>query len=185
MSNQLHNFTQALALRAWYAPTPESADLLQELDRDLLKWGAHVSDESTSEQVVCVIYAVFDRVRYCFTLRVHAPVEIKAIDTSHLALPYRGILKTHQRSRNILKNFLPVVLDRLCAHRQFELVTMYQSNDALSSHCIWATNVAGLGLSIASTVTPEEPAHIELEPEPLGMSRFLRAPAEQQHMAQA
>lgn len=185
MSNK-QNFSQALALRAWYAPTLESADLLQELDKDLAKWSAHISDDSTPEQVVCVIYAVLDRVRYCFTLRVHAPVEIKAIDTSHLALPYRGMLKTHNRSRNVLKNFLPVVFDRLRAHRQFELVTMYQSSDGLSSHCIWATNVAGVGISVASTVTPEEPpVAVQEHPEPMGMSRFLHAPAEGQYMARA
>lgn len=184
MSNLRHNFTQALALRAWYTATPESADLLRDLDKDLAKWGAHVSEESTSEQVVCAIYAVFDHVRYCFTLRVHAPVEIKAIDTSHLALPYRGMLKTHMRSRNVLKNFLPVVFDRLRAHRQFELVTMYESNDGLSSHCIWATNVAGMGMSVASTVVPEDPPHVNEEPaEPMGMSQFLRTPTE--HMARA
>lgn len=151
-----HTFTQALALRPWYKPTGDSKELLKELDKDLKKWDAHVSDESNQDHVCVVATATFDKMRYRFTLRVHAPVEIVPIDLNSLSLPLRAVLKTHLRARNVLKNFLPVVFDRLAAERQFHLVTMSGLGQGQTSHCIWATNTGGLGLSIVTVVEPED-----------------------------
>ena len=153
------NFTQALALRPWYEPTDESVELLKELDKDLKKWDAHVSEESNTDQVCSVIDAVFDHVRYRFTLRLHAPVEIIPIDTACMPVPYRGILKLHLRARNVLKNFLPVVFDRLSAERQLQLVSLYAADQGPASHCIWVTNSGGLGISVVTMVAPEEALH--------------------------
>lgn len=164
--SQLQNFTQALALLPWYKPTPENRELLRELDKDLLKWGAHVVSDSAHACVVAE--ALFDHVRYRFTLRVHAPVEIIPIDPVDLPMPLRVILKAHLRSRNVLKNFLPVVFDRLSAERQFSLVTMYGPGQDQTSHCIWVANVSGLGVSVVTVVEPETPQREALPlPEPV------------------
>ncbi len=150
------NFSQALALRAWYKATPESQELLSELDKDLKKWDAHVSESESSEAVVCcAIDARFDSATYRFILRVHEPTVLNPIDTANLPVQHRGVLKTHQRTRNVLKNFLPIVFDRLSADRQFALVMMTHPEHELGSRCIWATNTAGLGVSVVSLVQHE------------------------------
>lgn len=155
-----HNFTQALAHLPWYKATPESRELLKELDKDLRKWDAHVSSDAAHAFVVAE--ALFNHVRYRFTMRVHARIqEINAIDPMTLSVTQRAVLKTHLRQRNVLKNFLPVVFDRLSAERQFSLVAMYvnESSKEQTSHCIWACNTAGLGLSIVTTAEPETLLH--------------------------
>lgn len=149
-----HTFTQAVAAREWYKATPASQELLRDLDKDLKKWNAHVSDESDDAQVCIVAEARFDRMIYRFTFRVHAPVEIKPIEQANVPPPYRSLLKTHLRARNVLKNFLPVVFDRLSAQQSFALVTMHGPGKG-TSHCIWATNASGLGLSVVTTISPE------------------------------
>lgn len=155
------NFTQALALRGMSNLSPETASLLNDLDKDLRKWNASVNMDPTGPGPSCVIDAFLSGTQYRYVLRVHTPVKVVTVNPADMTPAHRQILRSHIRARNVLKNFLPIVFDRLNAQKSFELVEMYVSGHDNHSQCIWVTNEAQIGMSIVTMIapgTPEMPA---------------------------
>ena len=79
---------------------------------------------------------------------------------------YKYMVKAHMRTRNILKNFMPIVFDKLVADQQLKLIQVWVAEEGLTSYCVWAANVAGLGLSITTLANTDEPPSVIEERQP-------------------
>ncbi len=151
MSDQLSTFQQALSSFSWYSTNEPAEKVLRELDKDLKKWAGEVQIDHKEETARVDIDAKFGGHDFWMgiTLCEIGITNSFELPQSQITDDVRPILKLITNARNVLKNFMPVLFDRVMANGTLKLIEIGVSPDSPQAYGIWSVAVEGLCIRYA------------------------------------